>query len=232
MSAYRHHRTLTQQPHWPRSGRPATLNATVPPTCRPRQLGLPGGRPDSTPDCRHEHEPGPHPAGKTRTLPKDWLHIVRRVDIPPPLAEPPFGAARPRIVQLVMAVHKEYPVRSWLRHRVSGTIGIRSRRRGGGLKAWLRGSVTTPAGSNWPSLTRSSSRLATPGVPGARPRSADSGPRSPSLVRAASGNRPGPAVRSAPRSPVRERVDRGPGGLLVPSGVAEPGERRPAGSAG
>ena len=38
------------------------------------------------------------------------------------------------------------------------------------------GSVTTPAGSNWRSLTRSSSRLATR-VPGARPWSADSGSR-------------------------------------------------------
>ena len=37
-----------------------------------------------------------------------------------------------------MAVHKEYSVRSWLRHRVFATIGIRLRRRGGGLKAWLQ----------------------------------------------------------------------------------------------
>jgi hypothetical protein len=51
---------------------------------------------------------------------------------------PPFGAARPKIVQLVMAVHKEYSVRSWLRHRVSATIGIQLRRRGGDLKAWLQ----------------------------------------------------------------------------------------------
>jgi hypothetical protein len=36
-------------------------------------------------------------------------------------------------------------------------------------------------------------------------------------------NRPEPTVRSAPRSPVRERVDRGPGGLIVPSDVGEPG---------
>src|SRR5215813_9435122 len=36
-------------------------------------------------------------------------------------------------------------------------------------------------------------------------------------------NRSEPAVRSAPRSPVRERVNRGLGGLVVRSDVAEPG---------
>jgi hypothetical protein len=92
-------------------------------------------------------------------------------------------------------------------------------------------SLTTPAGSNWPSLTRSSSGLATR-VPGARPLSADGGSRRPSLVRTTSSNRPEPTVRSAHRSQVRERVDRGPGGLLAPSDGGEPGYRRPDGSAG
>ena len=35
--------------------------------------------------------------------------------------------------------------------------------------------------------------------------------------------RAAPLGLAAPRSPVRERADRGPGGLLVPSGVGEPG---------
>jgi hypothetical protein len=38
------------------------------------------------------------------------------------------------------------------------------RRRGGGLKAWLQWLGNHPVGSNWPSLTRSSSGLATPGA--------------------------------------------------------------------
>jgi hypothetical protein len=37
-------------------------------------------------------------------------------------------------------------VRSWLRHHVFATIGIRSRRRGGGLKAWLRWLGNHPGG--------------------------------------------------------------------------------------
>ena len=85
------------------------------------------------------------------------------------------------------------------------------------------GSVTTPAGSNWRSLTRSS---LTAGDPECRERVRGR----PMAVRDARrwygrhrANRPEPAVGSAPRSLVRERADRGPGGLLVPTGVGEPG---------
>lgn len=77
------------------------------------------------------------PAGRQAPRSRSW-HLAQIAT---------FGAARPRIVQLVMAVHKEYSVRSWLRHRVSGTIGIRSRRRGGGLKAWSQRLGNHPAGA-------------------------------------------------------------------------------------
>ena len=85
------------------------------------------------------------------------------------------------------------------------------------------GSVTTPAGSNWRSLTRSSLTAGDPEclerVRG-RPIAVRDARRWYGRRRA---NRPEPAVGSAPRSLVRERVDRGPGGLLVPTGVGEPG---------
>ena len=90
-------------------------------------------------------------------------------------------------------------------------------------KRGCSGSVTTPAGSNWRSLTRSSLTAGDPEclerVRG-RPIAVRDARRWYGRRRA---NRPEPAVGSAPRSLVRERVDRGPGGLLVPTGVGEPG---------
>jgi hypothetical protein len=83
----------------------------------------------------------------------------------PARMEPPFRAARSRIVQLVMAVHKEYSVRSWLRHRVSATIGIRLRRRGGGLKAWLQWLGNHPGGEQ---LAELGSEFLTAGDPECR----------------------------------------------------------------
>jgi len=109
-----------------------------------------------------------------------------------------------------------------LAHQVGADEGF-GRRRGGGLKAWLQWLGNHLGGEQLAEFDLEFLRAGDPEClerVRCRPIAVRRARRWYGRRRA---NRSEPAVRSAPRSPVRERVGRGPGGFFVPSEVGELG---------